>query len=169
MGVEPTLQAEELGRWSGIGTVLAGAGLVAVGLWAKREVRVTLVRERIVNPSGAGAKSNRVTGGSAARSLAELIRRSALDSADGRTYSETEPYVDREGNPTADREDALLDERTGEPVENPQHALWLQATSLQTALMQAYMGSRVAELTIGLGAALVTVGTGVTALARSRH
>jgi hypothetical protein len=167
--VEPKLHAEELGRWSGIGTVLAGAVLVSVGLWAKREVRATLTRERIVSSPNAGAKSSLVTCGTAARSLAEVIRRSTLESAAGRTYAEIEPYLDHDGNPTSVREDALLDVRTGEPLENPMHALWLQSTTLQTALMQAYISSRLAELTIGLGAALVTAGAGVTALARPQR
>jgi hypothetical protein len=48
-------------------------------------------------------------------------------------------------------------------------ARWLQSTTLQTALMQAYISSRLAELTIGLGAALVTAGAGVTALARPQR
>lgn len=158
MGVKARQPAQALGRWSGIGTALAGAGLVSVGLWARREVRATLTRERIVSPGEV-----RVTGGTSARSLAESIRRTTLDLADGRTYAETAPYLGRDGNPTSNREDALLDERTGQPVANPQVTLWLQSTTLQTALMQAYMGSRIAELTIGLGAALVAAGTGVTA------
>lgn len=162
----PSIACVQLARWSGVGTALTGVGLVAVGLWARREVTTTLARERI---DSSGADGAPLRCGAAARSLAESIRQTALDSADGRTYAETEPYLDPDGNPTSDREGALLDERTGEPVENPQHALWLQATTLQTALMQAYMGSRIAELTIGLGAALVAAGTGVTAAAGARR
>jgi hypothetical protein len=156
---------ESIGRWSGTATVLAGAGLVSLGLWARREVRTTLARERITSPAGAQP----VTSGTAARSLAEVIRESTLEASRGHTYSEIELYLDADGNPTSRREDALLDERTGEPVENPKHALWVQSTTLQTALMQAYMGSRIAELTIGLGAALVAAGTGVTAAAGYRR
>lgn len=71
---------------------------------------------------------------------------------------------------TGGRGDRLRgDERTREPVENPKHLLWLQSTTLQTALMQAYMGSRIAELMIGLGAALAVAGAGVTAAAGSRR
>lgn len=160
VGVKARQPADLLGRWSGVGTALAGAGLVSVGLWGRREVRATLARERIVGPENVG-----ITCGTSARSLAESIRRSTLELVDGRTYAETAPYLDRNGNPTSQREDALLDERTGAPVPNPQVTLWLQSTTLQTALMQAYMAARIAELTIGLGAALVAAGTGVTAVA----
>jgi len=160
--------SQAIALWCGRTTVVVGAGLVSVGLWARREVRTSLIRERIVSPGGSG-RDSRVTCGSAARSLAELIRGSALESAGGRTYAETDPYLDCDGNPTSDRGAALLDERTGEPLENPKHVVWLQATTLQTALMQAYMGSRVAGLTIGLGAALVAAGAGVTAAAGFRR
>lgn len=167
--MQPRRSAEALERWSGVGTLLAGSGLVSIGLWARREVRTTLARERIVSSSNGGAQRIPVTGGTAARSLAEEIRRTTLESAAGRTYAETEPYLDRTGSPTSDRENALLDERTGAPVANPQQALWLQSTTLQTALMQAYMGSRIADLTVGLGAALIAAGVGLTAAAGSRR
>jgi hypothetical protein len=148
---------------------MAGVVLVSVGLWARREVRTTLARERIVSPADEKQAGSPVTGGAAARSLAETIRRSTLEAADGRTYSETELYLDSAGTPTSDRDRALRDDRTGEPVENPRHALWVQSTTLQTALFQAYMASRIAELTIGLGAALVAAGAGVTAAFGSRR
>ena len=48
-------------------------------------------------------------------------------------------------------------------------ALWLRSTTLQTALVQAYIGSRIAELTIGLGATVLTAGAGLTALAGRRR
>ena len=110
-----------------------------------------------------------MTCGTAARSLAEVIRRSTLEATAGQTYAETELYIGADGRPTSNREEALVDERTGKPVQNPEQALWLQSTTLQTALMQAYMGSRIAELTMGLGAALVAAGTGVAAAAGQRR
>lgn len=156
---------EAIGRWSGIGTVVSGTALVLTGLWARREVRKTLGRERIVSP----AEAKPVRCGNAARSLAEVIRRTTVEAAGGRTYAETALYVDPDGKPTSDRDRALRDERTNQPVQNPEQALWLQSTTLQTALMQAYMGSRIADLAIGLGAALVAAGTGITsATARAR-
>lgn len=124
-----------LAQVTGISVAIAGVGLAATGLWARREVRATLGRERIVSAA------TPVRTGTAARSLAESIRSSALDSADGKTYAETD---------------------SGSPAQ----ALWLQATTLQTALMQAYMASRLAELTIGLGAAFVAVGAGLAAASR---
>lgn len=153
------------------GTVvaLAGVGFVGAGLWARREVERALTRERVVSTSDATPPDAPVTSAGAARSMAEVIRGRTLAAAGGRTYAETEAFLDGEGNPTADAEAALKDERTGEPIENPQHALWIQSTTLQTALMQAYLSARLAELTIALGAALVAAGVGIAAAAVNRR
>lgn len=157
-------QGTVLARASGPVVSLAGLGFVALGVWARREVRTALARERIVHPSGARP----VTSGAAARSLAELIRRSTLEDAGGRTYAETALYLDAERNPTSDRARAIEDDRSGEPIENPEHALWLQSTTLQTALMQAYMASRIADLMLGLGAVFVAAGAGLSVSTRDR-
>lgn len=136
---------------------LVGVSLVGVGLWARRDVAHTLAQERIV--IGEGAKP--VASASGARGLAETIRASTLESTGGRTYSEVLPYVGGDGRPTGDAELALKDDRTGKPVDNPDAALWVQATTLQTALMQAYVAFRLAELTAGLGATLAAAGVGL--------
>lgn len=60
----------------------------------------------------------------------------------------------------------VIDPVTGEPVQNPAQALWLQSSTLQTALMQAYLAQRMAELSVGLGTVLVGVGTGLAAVTR---
>ncbi len=133
-----------------------GLGLVAVGARARREVRHGLARERI-RDGGA------VSSAAAARSLAERIRQNTVDTTGGLTYTEIEPYVDEAGRPTADASRAARDGRTGQPVENPAHDLWIQSTTLQTALMQAYLACRLAELTVALGATLALVGLGLAA------
>ena len=153
-------------RTAGVSTVAAGLGLVGLGLWARRDVRRGLERERIVSTPGSKPPSAPVVDAAAAHSLAEVIRDATLSSTGGATYGETPSYVDAEGRPTSDRDAAALDPVTGEPVQNPAQALWLQSTTLQTALMQAYLAQRVAELTVGLGVVLVGVGTGLTAVRR---
>jgi hypothetical protein len=54
----------------------------------------------------------------------------------------------------------------GKTRESPEHALWIQSTALQTALVQAYLAQRLAELTVGLGALFVGIGGGLAAAAR---
>ena len=48
-------------------------------------------------------------------------------------------------------------------MENPDHELWIQSTTLQSALLQAYMAFRLSELTVALGAALAAAGVGLAA------
>lgn len=149
-------------KTTGLATVAAGFGLIGLGLGARADVKRSLARERITSPGSAEP----VVDAAAARSLAETIRESTLRGADGKTYGETPGYVDAEGRPTADRAQAATDPVTGAPVDNPQVNLWLTATTLQSALMQAYLAQRLAELTAGLGAVLVGVGVGLTAASR---
>lgn len=148
---------------SGIAVAFAGFGLVGVGLWARREVERTLARERVVSTPDAVPPRTLVTSARAARSLAEVIRRNTLEATGGRTYAETAEFLDGDGKTTSNKGSALIDERTGKLVENPEHALWLQSMTLQSALMQAYLSARVADLSIGVGAALVGAGAGITA------
>jgi hypothetical protein len=157
-----TIAVVGFARTSGVTVSIAGVGFIAAGVWGRREVRTALERERIVDGS-----SSPVRDGGSARSLAEEIRRSTVAATHGRTYVETEPYLDVERSPTADRATALEDERSGVPVKNPDQTLWLQSTTLQTALMQAYMGARIAELTVGLGAVFVAAGFGLSAAGRN--
>lgn len=158
--------ATVVARTSAFVVGLAGLGLVGAGMWARREIRLGLARERIVSTPDAEPPSAPVLSGEAARSMAEVIRSNTLKATGGRPYAETDAYVDEDGKPTPDAERALTDERTGQPVEHPDHALWIQSTTLQTALMQAYVALRLSELTIALGGAFVAVGLGLAAAGR---
>jgi hypothetical protein len=150
---------------AGYAVGLAGLVFVGTGLWGRREVRRALARERILHPALQESRAA-VRSAGQAKSLAEFIRQSTVDATAGRTYAEIEPYLDATGTPTADSANAAKDERTGEPLANPDASLWVQSTTFQTALMQAYMAFRVSESTIALGAVLVVVGAGLAAAGR---
>jgi hypothetical protein len=150
---------------AGAVVTVAGLGVAGVGLWARRDVERALARERIA-PIGSEVDGAVVSSGAEARSLAEFIRESTLQSTGGRTYAEVGAYLDEKGSPTADAARAATDSRTGGPIENPDHALWIESTTLQTALMQAYLGFRLAELTVGLGGSLALAGVGIAAVGR---
>lgn len=145
------------------GVALVGVGLVGVGAWAKRDVRRGLLRERIVMALEPGAPSTPVASAGEARALAELIREQTLSAAGGRTYAETDQFLASDGATTSDRELALVDERTGQPVANPDYQLWISSTALQTALMQAYIAFRLADLTAGVGITFAAVGAALAA------
>ena len=110
-----------------------------------------------------GAPEAPVRSASQVRALAEMIREITLSAADGRTYAETDEFLTPDGSTTSDRGEALVDERTGGPVRNPSYELWISSTALQSALLQAYMGYRIADLTLGLGATFVAAGIGIAA------
>lgn len=145
-----------------------GAVFVGVGLWGRRETKRALARERIEDPVGRGRPGTQVATAGAARSAAEFIRRNTLAATGGRTYAEIEPYLDAEGRPTSDASQAAKDVQTGKPLENPDHDLWIQSTTLQSALLQAYMAFRLSDLTVALGAALALAGLGLAAVGRQR-
>jgi len=151
---------------TGVAVSLAGTVFVGVGLWGRRETRRALARERIADPARDSPEGAQVTTAAGARSAAELIRSNTLAATGDRTYAEIEPYLDAEGEPTFDRAGAARDERTGRLVQNLDHELWIQSTTLQAALLQAYMAFRLSELTVALGAALVVAGAGLAAAGR---
>jgi len=134
---------------------------VGLGVWARREVRAGLARERITAPAGVS-----VTDASLARSLAEMIREQTLESTKGKTYAEVGEYLAEGGSSTSDVTQALKDEGTGAPVKSPDAELWIRSTTLQSALMQAYLALRVSDLMLGVGGALVLAGAGIVASAR---
>lgn len=145
---------------AGTGVILAGLAIAGVGMWARRDVKRGLARERIAGPGGA------VTSAGSARSLAETIRQLTLESTGGKTYAETDPYLAADGSATSDAAAAMVDQTTGKPVANPDVVLWIQSTTLQTALMQAYMAFRLSDLMLGLGGALALAGAGIAAAGR---
>lgn len=136
--------------------------MIRLGLKARHDVEAALTREQIAATGGMSRPGATVRAPDDARELAEVIRRATIDAAGGLPYSKTPPYLAPDGEPTTDAAKALIDERTGRPVPNPSYSLWVQATTLQTALMQAYIGFRVAEFTAAVGAAFVLTGLGFT-------
>lgn len=153
---------------AGVCASLGGLAFVGVGIWARRDVARALARERIVSTADATPPSAPVTTAGGARSMAEVIRRRTIEAAGGRTYAETEQYLDADGNPTSDVDRARTDEHTGTPVVNPAHDLWIESTTLQNGLMQAYVAFRLAELTTAIGVTTLALGVGLTALGARR-
>lgn len=107
-----------------------------------------------------------MTSAAAARGLVDVIREQTLESTGGKTYAETGEYLAEDGSATSDVTKAMKDEATGSPVGNPDVELWLRSTTLQTALMQAYMAFRISDLMLGVGGALGLAGAGIVASAR---
>jgi hypothetical protein len=115
--------------------VLLGAGSIMVwqGLDAKNEVRNALVAEAITTPNDASIPDVPVDSAATALAQAEIIQLHTLERTEGLTWAQM------------DREDPL-------------RPFYLQAVTLRTSLMSAYMAFKLADLVIGLGALFMFVG-----------
>lgn len=140
--------------------------LVAAGAWAHRDVRRALERERVAGIGGAVPAGKPIRSAADARAMAETIREKTLEATGGVTYAEAPSFVTADGVATGSAADAAQHPVTGAPMRNPDVDLWLQSMTLQSALMQAYMGFRVAELTAAIGTCLGALGVGVALTAR---
>ena len=120
-----------------LSVVLVGAGVVMLimGVDARTQVQTALAAENITTPDDASIPSTPVTTAATAMSQAEIIQEHTLETTGGQTWADM------------DREDEL-------------RPYYLQAVTLRTSLMSAYMGFKVAELVIGLGALFLTLGLG---------
>ena len=120
-----------------LSVVLVGAGgvMLVQGFDARAQVRASLVAERITTHDDAAIPSVPVDSAATALAQAEIIQQHALEATEGRTWADM------------DRED-------------PQRPFYLQAVTLRTSLMSAYMAFKLADLVIGLGVLFVVVGLG---------
>ena len=151
---------------AGTAVSLAGLGLVGA-VWARREAERALSRERITGTTDMRPPGAPVRSAGSARCLAEVIRSRTLAASGGRTYAETDEFLAADGGTMSDAALALVAADTGQPVHNPEYELWVTSTTLQTALAQAYLAFRLADLTAAIGAALAVAGVGIAASARA--
>lgn len=143
-------------------SALFGAAIMAIGLTfivlgfqARGEVRNGLRAERIttkdpaIQLTYAGARAPKdvevpeilVDTPSEAKDMAEMIRIHSLNlkGSEGKTY------------PEMSRDD-------------PNRATYLNGVTLRTALMQAYMAFRIADMIIAIGAIIAVIGAGIAML-----
>ena len=141
-----------------------GIGSIAMGAWGVNTVRDNLAAENIVGTPDSSIPGQKVDTGSEARAFAAVMRKHALEATGGQTYAEMGRFLDAQGNPTSDEEQAAKDPKTGQPVENGLRNLWVTETALTTALNTAYMGERIGVFGIVMGIALVLTGIGFLVL-----
>lgn len=115
--------------------VATGAVLLWQGLDAKAQVREALVAEQIVTPEDAAIPSVPVDSAATAKAQADIIQAHVLETTGGETWA------------TLDRDDPL-------------RATYLNAVTLRTSLMSAYMAFKLADLVTGLGALFLALGLG---------
>jgi hypothetical protein len=115
-----------------------------------------------------------VDSGDRARCFAQYMRIHALASTDGLVYSQMGRFMAKPGTPvkftdmrgaTSDPKWALVDAKTGRPVDNGARNLWVTETALSTALNSGYMASQISMFGVVVGLALLLSGLGFGILA----
>ena len=171
---------------AGIVLVVFGVVAIAMGADGRSTVRDSLRQEQIVgspdmNPAAIKAEAKaagltnvslptcnvadkRIESGEDARCFASYIRVHALEASGGLTYSQLPRYATADGKGTSDEALAAKSDN-GRPLDNPTRALWINATSLSTALNVSYMAGQLAIFGIVVGVALLLSGIGFIVLA----
>jgi hypothetical protein len=169
--------------------VLVAFGIAAIVLGANgiNTVHTSLVQEKItgtpdMTPAGIAAEAKKagisasvglptcsvankeVTEGSRARCFATYMRIHALEATGGLSYSQMPRYASASGNGTNNEKEALLEPKSGKPLENPARNVWIEETALSTALNTSYMASQTATFGIVVGVALLLAGLGFAIL-----
>jgi hypothetical protein len=140
-----------------------GIGSIVIGATGVDQVRDNLARENIVGTPDSSIPDQKVDTGSEAKAFADVMRMHALEATGGQTYAEMDRFIDEDGNPTSDEEQAATGPN-GQPVDNPLRQLWVTETALSTALNMAFFAERVAFFSIVMGVALVLTGIGFLVL-----
>lgn len=166
--------------------VVFGIASIVMGINGRSEIRDSLSQEAIVGSPdmtpeaiSASAEEAGLTGvdlptcsvanqpidtGPRAKCFASYMRIHALEATGGETYAEMGRFLDDDGKPTSDEEQAATDPKTGAPVENPARNIWVTETALSTALNTSYFAERVSEFSIIMGVALLLTGIGMAVL-----
>src|SRR5262249_11818708 len=107
--------------------------------------------------------------GSEARAFAKYMRIHTLEATKGSTYAQMGRYVAKDGTPqsqlavgggTNNRQYALVDPKTKQPITNGARDIWVTETALTTALNTSYMAEQLANFGIVVGIAFLLSGIG---------
>jgi hypothetical protein len=114
-----------------------------------------------------------IDNGERARCFADYMRIHALEATGGYTYAEMGQFEAKPGTPkgelspgggTSNEQYAVVDAKTGEPVENGTRETWVTETALATALNTSYMAGQLSLFGIVIGIALMLIGVGFLVL-----
>jgi len=151
-------------RYGGIAASIVliafGAGAIYMGFDGRSQVHSDLAREQIVGTDDSTIPGQLVDTGSEAQAFAVVIRKHTLEATGGKTYSQMERFLDKNGKPTGDEKLAAINPASGKPMENGLRNMWINATALSTALNTAYFAESVATFAIVMGIALLLAGLG---------
>lgn len=151
-------------RYGGIAAsimlIAVGVGSMYSGVTGRDQVRTELAREHIVGTDDSTIPGQKVDTGSEAQAFAAVIRKHTLEATGGKTYSQMDRFMGKNGKATSDEKAAAVNPTSGKPVDNPLRGMWVTATALTTALNTAFFAESVATFVIGMGFALLLAGVG---------
>jgi hypothetical protein len=155
-----TALARKGGIAASIILILIGVGAMVAGTAGREKVQSDLAREQIVGTPDSAIPGQKVDTGGEAKEFAAVMRKHTLEATGGQTYAQMGRFLDEAGKPTSDEQAAAVDEKSGQPVENPMRDIWISSTAFQTALNTAYFAESVATFVIAVGGAMLLVGIG---------
>ncbi|MGH2933777.1 MAG: hypothetical protein ACRDL2_04590 [Gaiellaceae bacterium] len=115
-----------------------------------------------------------VDSGPRARCFAQYMRIHSLEATGGFVYAQMGQYQAKPGTPksqltpdgaTSNKDYAILDPKTHQPVANGARNVWVTETALTTALNTSYMADQLGNFGIVVGIALLLSGVGFLILA----
>lgn len=115
-----------------------------------------------------------VNDGARARCFAEYMQIHALEASGGFFYAQMGQYEAKPGTPkseltadgaTSNKDYAVIDPNTKQPVANGARNVWVTETALTTALNTSYMAEQLGNFGIVVGIALLLSGVGFAVLA----
>jgi hypothetical protein len=141
-----------------------GAGSIITGLNGRDRVHRDLTAEQIIGTPDSSIPNQLVNNGSKAEAFAAVMRKHTLEATGGKTYSQMDRFMGKNGKSTSDEKLAAIDPKSGKPVDNPLRNLWVSETALTTALHSSYFAESVATFAIVMGFALMLTGGGFLVL-----
>ena len=141
-----------------------GIGAAVIGFQGRDRVGTELAREQIVGTPDSTIPGQLVNTGGEAQAFAKVMRKHTLEATGGKTYAQMPQFLDASGKGTGDKAAAAKDPKTGAPVSNPAHTIWVTETALTTALNTAYFAESMATFVIAMGFALLLTGLGFLVL-----
>ena len=152
------------GIFASVVLIAFGAGCIFTGLNGRDRVHNDLAAEQIVGTPDSSIPNQLVNNGSKAEAFAAVMRKHTLEATGGKTYSQMDRFMGKNGKSTSDEKLAAIDPKSGKPVDNPLRNLWVSETALTTALHSSYFAESVATFAIVMGFALMLTGGGFLVL-----
>src|SRR5215207_9031386 len=113
------------GIFASVALIALGLGTIVVGADGRDRVRSDLAREQIVGTPDSTIPGQKVDTGAEAQAFANVMRKHTLEATGGQTYAQMGRFLDKAGNPTSDEKAAAVNPKSGQPVENPLRAMWV--------------------------------------------